>query len=140
MALAIGRRSQQFGDSALTDYQATARGFVTFLAQVGPGFPDPPKAVRVDELAVEVYWRAPNLSKQEVIGRRDTLLLPADIAYYSDRYGIVQNNFPDSIRLGEGHDVHDAPHPLGEARTRRLRLRHRGLVADRRRRSGHRRL
>ncbi len=112
MALAISRRSQQFGDSALTDYQATARGFVTFLAQVGPGFPDPPKAVRVDELAVEVYWRAPNLSKQEIIGRRDTLLLPADIAYYSDRYGIVQNNFPDSIRLGEGHDVHDVPHPL----------------------------
>ena len=27
---------------------------------------------------------------------------PRDIGYYSDRYGIIQNNFPDSIRLGEG--------------------------------------
>jgi hypothetical protein len=112
IALAIARRTQQFGDSALTDYQAAARGYLTFLAQVGPGFPDPPKAVRIDELAVEVYWRTPNLSKQQVIGQRDTLLLPADITYYGDRYGIVQNNFPDSIRLGDGRDVHGVPHPL----------------------------
>jgi len=112
ITLAIARRSQQFGDSALTDYQAAARGYLTFLAQVGPGFPDPPKAVRVDELAVEVYWRTPNLSKQQVIGQRDTLLLPADIGYYSDRYGIIQNNFPDSIRLGDGRDVHGVLHPL----------------------------
>ena len=61
---------------------------------------------------MEVYWRAPNLSKQRIVGRRDTLLLPADIDYYSDRFGIVQNNFPDSIRLGDGHDVRDVPHPL----------------------------
>lgn len=112
VARAIARRSRQLGDSGLTDYQATARGFLTFLAQVGPGFPNPPKAVRVDELAVEVYWRAPDLSKQEVIGRRDTLLLPADIGYYTDRYGIIQNDLPDSIRLGEGNDVRDVPHPL----------------------------
>jgi hypothetical protein len=112
VARAIARRTEQVGDSALTDYQATARGYLAFLAQAGPGFPDPPKAVRVDELAVEVYWHAPDLSKQEVIGRRDTLLLPADVGYYSDRYGIIQNNFLDSIRLGDGRDVHDVPHPL----------------------------
>jgi hypothetical protein len=112
VARAIARRTEQVADSALTDYQATARGYLTFLAQVGPGFPDPPKAVRVDELAVLVYWHAPDLSKQEVIGQRDTVLLPADVGYYSDRYGIIQNNFLDSIRLGEGHDVRDVPHPL----------------------------
>lgn len=112
VARAVARRTQQVGDSALFDYQATARGYLTFLAQAGPGFPDPPKAVRVDELAVEVYWHAPDLSKQEVIGQRDTLLLPVDVGYYSDRYGIIQNNFLDSIRLGDGRDVHDVPHPL----------------------------
>jgi hypothetical protein len=112
VALAIARRSRQLADTGLTDYKASAHGYLTFLGQVGPGFPDPPKIVRSDELAVEVYWRTPNLSKQRIIGQRDTLLLPGDIGYYSDRYGIIQNNFPDSIRLGDGHDVHDVPHPL----------------------------
>jgi len=112
VALAIARRSRQLADTGLTDYKATAHGYLTFLAQVGPGFPDPPKIIRSDELAVEVYWRTPNLSKQLVVGHRDTLLLPGDIGYYSDRYGIIQNNFPDSIRLGDGNDVRDVPHPL----------------------------
>lgn len=112
VALAIERRRVQLSDTGLSDYQAMAHGYLNFLAQVGPGFPDPPKLVRSDELAVEVYWHAPNLSKQRIVGRRDTLLLPADIDYYRDRFGIVQNNFPDSIRLGEGNDVRDVPHPL----------------------------
>ena len=60
----------------------------------------------------EVYWRAPNLSKQRIVGRRDTLLLPTDIAYHRDHLGIVQNNFPAIIRLGEGDEVRDVPHPL----------------------------
>jgi hypothetical protein len=113
VAAAISRRSRQLADTGLVDYQATAHGYLTFLAQVGAGFPDPPKVVRSDELAVQVYWHAPDLSKQVIIGRRDTLLLPADIAYFRDRYGIIQNNFPDFIRLGEGNDVRDVPHPLG---------------------------
>lgn len=112
VAAAIANRGEQLGDRGLTDYRALAHGYLTFLAQVGPGFPDPPKVVRSDELALEVYWRAPNLSLQRIIGRRDTLLLPADIGYYRDRYGIIQNNFPDSIRLGEGNDVRGVPHPL----------------------------
>ena len=112
VALAIARRSRQLADTGLTDYKATAHGYLTFLAQAGPGYPDPPKIIRSDELAVEVYWRAPNLSKQLVVGHRDTLLLPGDIGYYNDRYGIIQNNFPDSIRLGDGHDVRGVPHPL----------------------------
>ena len=67
------RRAQQLADTALRDYHATAHGYLTFLAQVGEGFPDPPKVVKADELALEVYWRAPNLSKQRIVGRRDTL-------------------------------------------------------------------
>jgi hypothetical protein len=109
---AISRRAAQLADTGLADFRANAHGYVTFLAQVGDGFPDPPKVVRTDELAVEVYWRAPNQSKQVIVGRRDTLLLPTDIAYHRDHLAIVQNNFPNIIRLGDGDEVRDVPHPL----------------------------
>ena len=113
--LAIARRNAQLADTGLADYRASAHGSVTFLAQLGEGFRDPPKVVRTDELAVEVYWRAPNQSKQVIVGRRDTLLLPTDIAYHRDHLAIVQNNFPSVIRVGEGDEVLDVPHPLSGA-------------------------
>ena len=109
---AIARRTAQLADTGLVDYTARAHGYVTFLAQVGEGFPDPPRVMKTDELAVEVYWRAPDRSKQRIIGRRDTLLLPTDIEYHRDHLAIVQNNFPAIIRLGEGDEVRDVPHPL----------------------------
>ena len=109
---AVARRAAQLADTGLADFRANAHGYVTFLAQMGDGFPDPPKVVRTDELAVEVYWRAPNQSKQVIVGRRDTLLLPTDIAYHRDHLAIIQNNFPNIIRLGDGDEVRDVPHPL----------------------------
>src|SRR5436309_10007252 len=113
--LATRLRAAQLADTGLTDYRADAHGYLTFLAQIGQGFAEPPRIVKADELALEVYWRAPNLSKQRIIGRRDTLLLPTDIAYHRDHLGIVQNNFPDFIRIGEGDEVRDVPHPLSAA-------------------------
>jgi hypothetical protein len=109
---ATRRRAEQLADTGLADYQASAHGYVTFLAQLGEGLRTPPKVIKTDELELEVYWRAPNLSKQRIIGRRDTLLLPTDIAYHRDHLGIVQNNFPNIIRIGEGDEVRDVPHPL----------------------------
>src|SRR5215218_9670718 len=109
---ATARRAQQLADTGLQDYKAVAHGYVTFLAQVGEGLAEPPKVVKADELVNEVYWRAPNLSKQVIMGRRDTLLLPTDISYHRDHLGIVQNNFPSIIRLGDGDEVVDVPHPL----------------------------
>ncbi|HXY29660.1 MAG TPA: hypothetical protein VEI06_03035 [Gemmatimonadaceae bacterium] len=114
VARATARRAQQLADTALSDYTATAHGYLTFLAQVGEGLREPPKVVRADELVLEVYWRSPNLSKQRIIGRRDTLPLPTDIQYHRDHLGIVQNNFPNIIRLGEGDEVRDVPHPLSD--------------------------
>ena len=111
---ATERRASQLADTALVDYMATAHGYVTFLAQLGEGFPEPPKIVKADELGLEVYWRAPDLSKQRIIGRRDTLLLPTDINYHRDHLGIVQNNFRNIIRIGEGDEVRDVPHPLSD--------------------------
>jgi hypothetical protein len=112
---AIARRSVQLADTGLADYTARAHGYVTFLAQVGDGFPLPPTVIKSDELMVEVYWGAPDRSKQRIIGRRDTLLLPTDIAYHRDHLGVVQNNFPAIIRLGDGDEVRDVPHPLSAA-------------------------
>src|SRR3954471_9972923 len=112
---ATERRASQIADTALVDYKATAHGYVTFLAQFGEGFPEPPKIVKADELGLEVYWRAPDLSKQRIMGRRDTLLLPTDINYHRDHLGIVQNNFRNIIRIGEGDEVRDVPHPLSAA-------------------------
>jgi len=112
---ATERRARQIADTALASYRATAHGYLTFLAQLGEGFTEPPKIVKADELALEVYWKAPNLSKQWIVGRRDTLLLPTDINYHRDHLGIVQNNFPSIIRLGEGDEVKDVPHPLSAA-------------------------
>lgn len=109
---ATARRVEQLADTGLKDYKAVAHGYVTFLAQVGDGLAEPPKVVKADELMNEVYWLAPNLSKQRILGRRDTLLLPTDIAYHRDHLGIVQNNFPAIIRLGDGDEVRDVPHPL----------------------------
>src|SRR6478672_1946118 len=112
---ATERRALQLADTGLVDYKATAHGYVTFLAQFGEGFPEPPKIIKADELGLEVYWRAPDLSKQRIMGRRDTLLLPTDINYHRDHLGIVQNNFRNIIRIGEGDEVKDVPHPLSAA-------------------------
>src|SRR6185503_2917208 len=111
---ATERRARQIADTALASYRADAHGYLTFLGQIGEQFTEPPKIVKADELALEVYWQAPNLSKQWIVGRRDTLLLPTDISYHRDHLGIVQNNFPSIIRLGEGDEVRDVPHPLSE--------------------------
>lgn len=105
-------RAAQLADSGLRSYKAEARGYLTFLAQLGKGFPDPPKIVRTDQIASDIYWKAPAFSKQLIKGRRDTLLLPTDINYHRDHLGIVQNNFPSIIRIGDGDEVEDVPHPL----------------------------
>src|SRR6266496_3884089 len=68
--------------------------------------------VKADQLELEVYWKAPASSKQRVVGWRDRAELPTDINYHRDHLGIVQNNFGAAIRLGEGDEVRDVPHPL----------------------------
>jgi hypothetical protein len=109
---ATARRALQLADTGLRDYTARATGYLTFLAQFGEGFRTPPLLVKSDQIAVEVYWGAPDRSKQRVVGRRDTLLLPTDQSYHRDHLGIIQNNFPEMIRLGDGDEVRDVPHPL----------------------------
>jgi hypothetical protein len=109
---AVDRREAAEADSSLASYRTRAHGFVFFLAQVGEGLTEPPRLMKADELNVEVYWQAPNRSKQVILGWRDGAFLPTDIKYHRDHLGIVTNNFGDVIRIGEGDEVKDVVHPL----------------------------
>lgn len=111
----VERRQAAQADSALRSYHTRAHGFVFFLAQVGEGLAGPPRLVKADELEVEVYWQAPNRSKQVIRRWRDGKYLPTDVTYHRDHLGIVTNNFGDQIRIGEGDEVRDAVHPLSPA-------------------------
>ena len=136
---AVDQRVAVQADSMLLSYRTRAHGFVFFLAQVGEGLTEPPRLVKADELDVEVYWQAPNHSKQVVLGWRDGAFLPTDIEYHRDHLGIVTNNFGDVIRIGEGDEVRDAIHPLSRAGLALYRLRARRLAHHpHRRRRGHR--
>lgn len=115
VAAATARRNALLGSGGLVDYRARAHGFVLFLVQVGEGFPDPPRPVKVDQLELEVYWKSPNRSKQRIVGWRDQVEMPTDIRYHRDHLGIVQNNFGDRIRLGDGTEARDVVHPLSAA-------------------------
>jgi len=112
---AAARRQEMLADTALSDFTARAHGFVFFLGQLGEGLQEPPRLIKSDQLELEVLWKAPNLSRQRIIGWRDRRELPTDISYHRDHLGIVLNNFADRIRLGEGDEVRDVPHPLGAA-------------------------
>jgi hypothetical protein len=114
---AIERRDRTASDTALRDYRAQAHGFLFFLGQFGEGLTEPPRLVKADQLELEVYWKAPQLSKQRIIGWRDRAELPTDINYHRDHLGIVQNNFGRFVRLGEGDEVRDVPHPLAPGGT-----------------------
>ncbi|MFN2572351.1 MAG: hypothetical protein ABR537_12215, partial [Gemmatimonadales bacterium] len=114
---AIDRRARAAVDTALRDYKAQAHGFLFFLGQFGEGLTEPPRLVKADQLELEVYWKAPQLSKQRIIGWRDRAELPTDINYHRDHLGIVQNNFGRAIRLGDGDEVRDVPHPLASGGT-----------------------
>jgi hypothetical protein len=109
---AVERRAEVQADAMLRSYRTRAHGFVFFLAQVGEGLTEPPRLVKADELDVEVYWQAPDRSKQVISGWRDGAFLPTDIHYHRDHLGIVTNDFGDMIRIGEGDEVRDVPHPL----------------------------
>jgi hypothetical protein len=109
---AILLRETPTADSSLRSYSSRAHGFVFHLTQFGPGFLDPPRLAQADELHVEVYWEAPDLSKQRIVGWRYGNFLPIAMQYHRDHLGIVANNYGPRIRIGQGDEVRDAVHPL----------------------------
>jgi len=114
VARATTRRTLAEAPDGLQRWEATARGMVLFLSQFGDGN-GAPRLIKADDLAVEVYWEAPGRSKQTIVGWRDRAWLPTDIRYHRDHLGIVANDFGPLIRIGDGDEVRDVPHPLSAA-------------------------
>jgi len=107
------RRQVALSDTGMVDYQADARGYVYFyLDRRDTG---ERSLVKTDQVALDVFWKAPNLSKQRIVGLRDERNLPTNIQYHEDHLTVVQDNFGDLIRLGDGDEVRDVMHPAAPA-------------------------
>ncbi len=103
-------RSDVLGESSLRSYQSTADGYVYFY--VDRPAVEERTLVRTDQLALEVLWKAPGMTRQRIVGRRNEKALPTNINYHLDHLSVVQDEFEDVIRLGDGDEVADVPHPV----------------------------
>lgn len=103
------RRAAPEVGSSLQNYRARANGYVYFYLDREAS--DETTLVKVDQIALDVYWGAPNRTKQRIIGLRDVNRLPNRMYYHLDHLTVVQNEFSDLIRLGDGDEVRDVPHP-----------------------------
>ncbi|MBI4539788.1 MAG: hypothetical protein HY704_09815 [Gemmatimonadetes bacterium] len=103
------RRQHAAADSSLRSYAADARGYVYFFLDRQDT--DERVLVKVDQIALEVYWQAPGLAKQLIVGLRDEKRLPTNIRYHLDHLTVVQDDFGDLIRLGDGDEVRGVVHP-----------------------------
>jgi hypothetical protein len=103
------RRAQPVVDSLLRNYHAKAAGMVYFYLDRRESEERTP--VKSDQIALEVYWGAPNRTKQRIVGMRGENALPNRMYYHLDHLTVVQNEFGDVIRLGDGDEVRDVPHP-----------------------------
>lgn len=112
---AVARRSAAEGEGGLRSWQVRARGVVLFQAQLGESPDAPTRLIKADELDVEVYWSAPGRSKQVIRRWRDRRYLPTDIRYHRDHLGIVTDGFGPVIRIGDGDEVRNVPHPLSDS-------------------------
>ena len=68
--------------------------------------------VKADQLALEIFWRAPRATRQRIVGMRDQKALPTRIRYHLDHLTVVQDDFGDRIRLGDGDEVAAVIHPV----------------------------
>ncbi len=97
-------------DSAFQAYEADARGYVYFFLDRPDS--DERTLVKTDQIALKLFWRAPGETKQRVIGLRDEKRLPTSIKYHLDHLTVVQDDFGDLIRLGDGDEVEAVAHPV----------------------------
>ena len=120
IARARDARQRVSTDPDLRSYQAEATGRVFFLVDR----PDTERRtlIKADQIALEVYWRAPRQTRQRIIGLRDQEILPTNIRYHLDHLTVVQDDFGDRIRLGDGDEVESVVHPAGSGSRVYLRL------------------
>ncbi len=98
-------------DSTFRSYRGEAEGYVYFFLDR----PDTGERtlVKTDQVALEIYWQAPRTTRQKIVGLRDEKVLPTNIRYHLDHLTVVQDDFGDLIRLGDGDEVAAVLHPLG---------------------------
>src|SRR5689334_23953479 len=87
------RRTQSLTDTGMVDYQANARGYIYFYLDRRDI--NERTLVKTDQVALEVFWKAPNQTKQVIVGLRDRKSLPTNIHYHLDHLAVVQDNFGD---------------------------------------------
>ena len=113
-ALELIERARQVRQSTAVDpdlrsYQAKATGHVFFL--VDRPDRDERTLIKADQIAIEVYWRAPRDTRQRIVGLRDQKVLPTNVKYHLDHLTVVQDDFGDLIRIGDGDEVAAVVHP-----------------------------
>lgn len=106
---AVAARRHAYSDSSLRSFRADVQGHVYFFGE----FQGQRELVRADQIALHVLWEAPDRAFQTIVGRRYEKRLPTNINYHIDHLSLVLDNFGDRIRLGEGQEVRDVPHPAG---------------------------
>jgi hypothetical protein len=96
-------------DTALRNYSAQAEGFVYFYLDRRDS--EERTLIKVDQVALELFWMPPDRSSQRIVGMRDVSRLPNRMHYHLDHLTVVQDGFGDMIRMGDGDEVRDVPHP-----------------------------
>jgi len=97
-------------DPDFQSYSSSARGYVHFFLHredTGERI-----LVKTDQIALEVYWKAPNQIRQRIVGLRDEKSLPTNIRYHLDHLVVVQDEFGDLIRIGQGDEIQAVLHPV----------------------------
>ena len=109
-------------DTALRNYTAQAEGFVYFYLDRRDS--EERTLIKVDQVALELFWSPPDRTTQRIVGLRDESRLPNRMHYHLDHLTVVQDGFGDVIRMGDGDEVRDVPHPAapGSERIYEFRL------------------
>jgi hypothetical protein len=113
MALVVRGRIERHSaavDTSFRSYRADARGYVYFFFDRPDA--DQRNLVKADQIALEVFWQAPDRTRQRIVGLRDKKVLPTNIHYHLDHLTVVQDDFGDRIRVGDGDEVSEVVHPL----------------------------
>lgn len=105
------QRQSVTSDPDISSYKARALGNVYFFVDRADSATQ--VLVKGDQVALDLYWRAPNETMQRIVGRRDEKVLPTSIRYHLDHLTVVQDDFGDFIRLGDGDEVEQVVHPVG---------------------------
>ena len=94
----------------LSSYRARLDGQIYFFVDPDVG---ERHLIRIDQIAAELAWEAPDRLQQHVVGERSETRLPVrEFDYYPDRLTLVPYGFGNEIRVGSGRDVARVPHPL----------------------------